>query len=264
MTIYLLKDYPEYAATSLADAKDLLAALADPSTSANSATIDRVQGKLKPLVQSDTGEPLVISSIDDTDGTISAWVTDPTTSLAVGLGDGDPVGAFLYSSTIDFTISGNTRIGTLALNTTALRDAIYRGRFAGTNNRLGLQVRKTASGVTQTLALIMLQVRMGVLTGDPVSAPTPSYPTTAAIRAGYIINLAGITSLTGGGAAALDGIEAGTALYPVGCIGLTSDSSIGRHWKLIGTYISATDLDAGLVKPTNSDAVLNPCHWKLI
>jgi hypothetical protein len=35
-----------------------------------------------------------------------------------------------------------------------------------------------------------------------------------------------------------------------------------RFYKLKGTNVAATDLAAGVVKPTNSDATLNPVHWK--
>jgi hypothetical protein len=94
---------------------------------------------------------------------------------------------------------------------------------------------------------------------------TPTtYVTTPVARAGYVINLSGVTSLTGGGATTLDGQLAGSASFPVGSIVLTSDGNIARHWRLLGTYLAATDLALGKIKPTNSDATLNPCYWQLI
>jgi hypothetical protein len=264
MTIYLVKGYLDVAAVSWADAKLLLAALNDPATETNAYAISRICGKLETLTQGDTGEPLTISSIDDTDGTYSSWVTDASTTLAIAVGDPDPNGGTLYASTLSSTISGNTRLSTLALNTTALAAACNRGRMARPAP-FTLHIRSTTSGVTETRCLLPIQIAPPVFGPTATEALTPeTYVTTPAARAGYVINLSAVTSLTGGGATTLDGQAAGTAPYPVGCIVLTSDGDIGRHWKLKGTNIAATDLALGLVKPTNSDATLNPVHWKLI
>ena len=250
MTIYLIKGYLGYAATTLADAQALLTALANPALAANQAAIDRITDKLETLVQGDTGEPIVLSSIDDTSGTYSAWVTDASTTLALGLGDPDP--------------NGNTRLATLALNTTALAAAVNRGRFLRPAP-LTLQILTTTGGVTETRGLITLQISAPIFAGGtPVDLTPTTYVTTPVARAGYVINLSGVTSLTGGGATTLDGQLAGTASFPVGSIVLTSDGNIARHWRLLGTYLAATDLALGKIKPTNSDATLNPCYWQLI
>ena len=271
MTLYLLKGYLDQAATTLADAQALLLALANPSTAANAATISRVSDRLETLCQGDTGEPLTISSIDDTAGTISAWVTDASTTLALGLGDPDPASAYTYASTTSFSISGSTRTGTLALNTTALRDAL--GATTGLPARLfrvasprrfTLHLRKTTSSVTVTVALLGLSILPGVITATPSTLTATDYVSVTSARVGYVINLGAVTSLTGGGATTLDGQTAGLTDFPVGCIVCTSDSNIGRWWKLLGTYIAATDLATGLVKPVNSDATTNAVHWKLI
>lgn len=264
MTIYLVKGYIDVAATSLADAKALLGALADPADADNLAIIDRVLGKLEALVQSDTGEPLVISSIDDVAGTISSWVTDGSTTLVVGLGDPDPAHSFLYASTLGFSISGNTRVGTLALNTEELQRAVALVR---PYRNFTLQIRKTTAGVTQTMGLLSLQVKQGVITGDPSEIEAPTYVATVAARAGYVINLSGVTSLTGGGDTTLDGQDAGSTTFPVGCIVALTEAVAGapdllRFFKLKGTYVASSDVDTGVVKPTNSDATLNPVHWK--
>ncbi len=264
MTIYLVKGYLDVAATSLADAQALLAALDDPSDADNAAIIDKVTGKLEALVQSDSGENLVISSIDDTAGTISSWVTDASTTVVVGLGDPDPTQSYLYASVLGLSISGSTRVGTLALNTAELTRAIAMVRL---NRTFTLQIRKTTGGVTQTMGLIGLQVKPGVISGSPSTIPATSYVETPTARAGYVINLSGVTSLTGGGATTLDGQTAGTTTFPVGCIVALTEAVTGlpdllRFFKLKGTYVAASDVAAGVVKPTNSDATLNAVHWK--
>lgn len=264
MTIYLVKGYLDVAATSLADAQALLTALDDPGDADNAAIIDKVVGKLEALVQSDTGEPLVISSIDDTAGTISSWVTDASTTLVVGLGDPDPAHSFLYASTLGLSISGNTRVGTLALNTAELTRAVALVR---PYRNFTLQIRKTTGGVTQTMGLLQVQVKQGVISASPSDLEATSYLETTTARAGYVINLSGVSSLTGGGATTLDGQEAGSTTFPVGCIvalteAVTGAPDILRFYKLKGTYVAASDVDNGVVKPTNSDASLNPVHWK--
>lgn len=172
MTLYLLKGYLDVAATSLSDAQALFTALGDPSTSANIAAIERITGKVESLVQSDSGEPLVLSSIDSAAGTISSWVTDASTTVAFAVGDPDPSNSFQYANANVSTISGNTRIGTIALNGAALKAALsgsytYRSALAargpGANREFYAQVQKTTSGVTKTVALLPVQVEPGVI-----------------------------------------------------------------------------------------------------
>jgi hypothetical protein len=264
VTIYLVKGYLDVAATSLADAQALITALADPAASGNGEIIDKVTGKVEALVQSDTGEPLVISSIDDAAGTISSWVTDASTTLVVGLGDPDPSNYYTYASALGLSISGNTRVGNLALNTTALKNAVTAVRPF---TPYTLQIRKTTAGVTQTMALLKVQVVQGVITAAPTTIVAAEYVENVTARASFVINLSGVTSLTGGGATTLDGQDAGSESFPIGCIvalteAVASYPDILRFYKLIGSYVAATDLPAGVVKPTNSDATINPVHWK--
>lgn len=267
MELHFISGYKDIAATSQADASALAAALDNPSTAVNAATISRVTGKVAPLVQNDTGEPLTIYnwSWNGTTLAAAAWVTDASSSLAVGLGFSGPGASDTYASTISFSISGSARIGSLALNTVALADAL-RTHARSQSAPLGflLHLRKTTSGVTESFGLLPVTVAPGVLSASPADLDSATYLAISDARAGYVINASGVSSMTGGGAAALDGLAAGGTSYPVGCILLTSNSDVGRHWILKGTYIAATDLDAGLVKPTNSDATLNPVHWKLI
>ena len=159
VTIYLVKGYLDVAATSLADAQALLGALADPADADNTATIDRVNGKLESLVQSDSGEPLTVSSIDDTAGTISSWVTDAGTTLVACLGYPDPTQSFLYATADGLAIVGNTRTGTLALNSAGLTRAVS---LARSPSYFTLQIRKTTAGITETLGLLKVVVRSGV------------------------------------------------------------------------------------------------------
>ncbi len=274
MTIYLVKGYLDVAATSLADAQALLGALADPADPDNAAIIDKVCGKLETLVQSDSGEPLVISSIDDVAGTISSWVTDPTTLLAAGLGDPDPHQGFAYASTTAFAISGSTRTGTLALNTTALTTRLAgqttsRGIIAGcsaqSSSRYTLHLRKTsAAGSTETLALLNVRVLPGVLSA--VAAPdttAESYPTTTQFQTGAVHPALSITSLTGGGATALDGQQTGTTsdpALPTGYTFLLSFGRVGQLWQLIAATDSEDVLN-GVVRPDDYNATTNARIW---
>lgn len=268
MTIYLVKGYLDVAATSLADAQALLGALADPADSDNAAIIDKVLGKLETLVQSDTGEPLTISSIDDVAGTYSSWVTDASTTLIAALGDPDTNNNSVYASTLSFAIVSSTRTGTLALNTTNLANAVQRGRCTGPNGLqpswFTLQLQKTTNGVTETVAMLRVRVLPAIATSTPLGLDEPSYVATTTARAGYLINLSGVTSLTGGGATTLDGQDAGSDSFPVGCIACTSDSvaTAGvRFWKLVSGTLAATDLTLFKVKPTNYTTSA-PVYWQ--
>lgn len=265
MTIYLVKGYLDVAATSLTDAQALLTALSDPSDPSNASEIDRITGKLETLVQSDTGEPLVISSIDDAAGTISSWVTDASATLAVGLGDQDPNTAYSYTSTNSFSISGSTRVGTLALNTTSLRDRLSAGypSIYGTSPLargvgLFLHIRKTASGATETVALLPIRLKAGVLSATPEESAAISYTQSTEFLVGAIHPLTAITGLTGGGATALDG-QATTSL-PTGYTVFLSYGRVGQLWQLIaGT--DAEDVSNGIVRPDDYHATTNARIW---
>jgi hypothetical protein len=276
--LYFLAGHKDIAATSAADLAALVTALADPYTETNANTISRVTGKVETLVQSDSGEPLELYFYEDDGSTVQSWVTDSSATLACGLGLQDPRTADTYASTTAFSISGSSRRGTLALNTTNLRDALeqygkcvpgfgYSPARPATSARFFLHLRKTVAGVKETLALLPVAIAAGVLSDTPEDISATTYLTTADARAGYVLNVSGISSLTGGGATALDGLDAGSASYPVGCLIATTEAVVGgpdylRHWRLKGTYIAASDVDNGQVKPTNSDATLNPVHWK--
>jgi hypothetical protein len=269
MDLYFYTKKLDVAATSLSDLAALITALGGASTAANAAVKSRIAASIQPFVQSDSGEPLNLYFYDDA-STPASWVTDATTTLAAGLGKQDPASAYTHTSTNSFTISGNSRRGTLALNTTSLAEALEQEKCvsrpgSGTLIYRTLHLRKTtAAGVTETVGLLSVAVQAGVLSSAPSDPDETEYLSLAAYRAGAVIHLGAVTSLTGGGATALDGITAGEDEHPVGCIRFTSSDDAPRHWKLAGTYIAASDVDNGLIKPTNSDATLNPVHWKLL
>lgn len=266
MNLYFYTGAKGYAATTSADLALLVAALADPSTAANIATINRVTGKIGELVASDTGVPLYLYFSDD-GTTYTSWSTSAATTLIVGLGDQDADRQDTVASTTSFSISGNARVGSLSLNTTEMQQRMREARSLygrNTSVQLVLHIRRTTGGVTESVGLLPITVNASVLPDTPEDLNATSYVTTATARAGFVHNESGITSLTGGGAAALDGLDAGSDSYPVGCVVLISSGDVGRLVKLKGSYIAATDLDAGQIKPTNSDATLNPVHWLII
>ena len=179
-------------------------------------------------------EPLTLSFCDD-DGAAPSWVTDSSTGLAVGLGAPDVDGSKLYTSTTAFLISGSSRIGTLNLNTTALRNAIYEGVGCGRAGvMMVLEIRKVASdGGVQTLGLLNVWVANRILTLSPSenSVPAPF----------GIIPLPSISALTGGSASCLDGVD--DTYLPTGYTALLSYGRIPQIWQIFaGT--DATDVTA--------------------
>lgn len=209
----------------------------DKTDSAVISAIDRTPlDDLQTLVLGNL-EPLTLRFCDD-DGATPSWVTDATTSLAVGLGNPDVDGAQLFTSTTSFAISGSTRVGTLSLNTSLLRTAVYNALVCKRGNiaRFILEIRKTtAAGTVETLGLLPVPVASKVLTTSPDSA-SPVLP--------YgIVPLPSITALTGGGATNLDGIDDLSPPLPTGYTVLLSYGRIPQTWQIFaGT--DATDVSA--------------------
>lgn len=261
MDLFFYTGRKDLAATTLADLQALITALADESKAANLATIARVTGKIDTLVQQDTGEPLNLYFYDDA-STVSSWVTDSSVTLAIGLGYPDPTLASLFASTTSTSISGSKRTATLALNTTALADALYGNRGRG---QFTLHIRKTASGITETVAMLPLCVVPGVLSAAPSTLNDTDYLTVSASRAAHPINASGITSLTGGGSTALDGLDAASESYPVGCILILSFDLVMQTWKLVaGTDAEDISATPAVVRPDTYDASTNAYVWKQI
>lgn len=180
MDLYFYTKRKDVAATTIADLAAYIAALANPTTSANIAIISRITEKIQSFTQSDSGEPLNLYFSAD-GSTYESWSTDSGVTLTVGLGEQDPRSAYTYTSTATFVISGNARVGTLALNTTELRDGLSAALGSGRGNsaQFYLHVRKTTAGVTETVALLPVTVEAGVLTDPTADMEEITYTATA-------------------------------------------------------------------------------------
>jgi hypothetical protein len=160
--LYFYSKRKDLAATSLADLQLLIAALDDESDPDNAATIARVTGKVESFVQSDSGEPLNLYFYDDA-STVASFVSDAGTTLTTALGYRDPLTTQQFESTSSSTINAGPpayRSVTLALNSSELSDALYRNE----RRQFYLHVRKTTSSVTETVALLPVCVKAGVIT----------------------------------------------------------------------------------------------------
>lgn len=120
-------------------------------------------------------EPLVLSFCDSA-GAQPSWVTDPSVEVDVGLGIPTTDGSEYFVAIAALSVSGNTRTGTLDLDTSALKQAAFlalrcwSGRGIPTAGFV-LEVRKTSGSLLETLALQRVFVLSSVLplafTGDP-------------------------------------------------------------------------------------------------
>lgn len=187
MELYFYTSRLDVAATSLADLTSLITALADESDPTNAATIDNVTGKIPPLVQSDTGEPLTLKFYDDA-STPAAWAADSGVSLAIGLGYQDANQSYVFTSTATTEIVSTYRTATLALNTARLQSELSKWLgMSGSNSRCRprfyLHLRKTTSGVSETVALLPVRVLPGVLSNPVVDDQPTQYITNAELTA---------------------------------------------------------------------------------
>lgn len=166
-------------------------------------------------------------------------------TLTVTVGFPTAYGNKNLASTSSFTpISGQGWSGNLPLNTQDLADAVasqmFQNQGIGGTFRLQIQVTDN-SGNAQTYALPQIFIA-GRVTNPSGSDGSLAYLTTAVALALFPINLGSVTSLTGGGATALDGYDAST--LPTGCVALLSYSNVAQLWKLIAstaaTNVSAT------------------------
>lgn len=274
MDLYFYTGRLDLAATSLTDLQALIAALADQTTTTNAATIDRVTGKVGPLIQSDSGEALNLYFYSST-STVASWVSDTATTLALGLGYADANTSWALSSTTQTSIVSGPpayRTATLALNTTRLRDEL--AKFVDVYGRardlppIFLQIRKTTAGVSETVARLRIQVQPGVLTTSPSDDSASTAIDTTTLLASAVLNKSGLTSLTGGGSTALDGLSTAPGAnprHPVGCVVLLSYGLISQLWKLVsGTDAEDPSSYPAIVRPDDYDATTNPVVWKQI
>lgn len=138
-------------------------------------------------------EALTLNFVDE-EGAVPSWVTDAGVSLTVGVGTPDAIGEQLYAATSFLTVSGNTRVGTLDLNTALLRDAAYRLKESRCGTLPGawltLELRKTdASGNRDTIALLPVFILWRVLSASPTipaSDTVSGYITGAEVAATYL------------------------------------------------------------------------------
>jgi len=160
-------------------------ALDKTASAVTSSTVRTALDDLQLLVLGNI-EPLTLSFCDDA-GVSPAWVTDVSTDLTVGIGIQEIDGLKTYSSTSAFTISGTTRLGALALNTTLLRNALV--DLVGSKPQylrlsqgpMTLEIRKTTStGTPETLALLQVFVALKVLPATAIE-DTDSYAATQVI-----------------------------------------------------------------------------------
>jgi hypothetical protein len=260
----------DLAATNLADLQSLITALADETNETNALTISRVTSKVQPFVQSDTGEPLRLFFYDD-GSTVASWVTDPAVALSIGIGYLDPQSADTFASTSATSISGSARVATLPLNTAALANSLNAPQLGrlGLPTPFYLHVRKTEAGATESVVLMRVQITPGVLPATVV-ADDPGDPgvTSSEFLGAAVLNKSAITSLTGGGAAALDGLgtaAGATVRHPVGCVVLLSYGLITQFWKLVaGTDAEDTAATPAVVRPDDYNATTNAVVWKQI
>lgn len=238
MELYIFTGSPDLSsacATTEADLALLIAAIADPGETSNLATLGRIAGTIPALALGDS-EPLTLHFYSSA-GTYADWAADISYGVTVGLGLPDPLAGELYTATTSFTVSGSSRVGRLSLDTLALRDAVQaalgqRPRQAG--GTFVLHVRySTPGGYPRTLALQSVFVAARVLSSDPIEvtdAPTVG-----------VVPVPAITSLTGGGATALDGYD--DTDLPTGFTILLSYGRVGQTWQIFaGT--DATDVSA--------------------
>lgn len=188
MELYFYTSRLDVAATSLADLTSLISALADESDPTNAATIDKVVGKIQPLVQSDTGEPLTLKFYDDAT-TPASWAADSGVALAIGLGYQDANQSYVFTSTATTAIVSTYRTATLALNTARLQSELSKWLgMSGSNSRYRprfyLHLRKTdEDNYAETVALLPIQVLPGVLSNPVVDDQPTQYITNAELTA---------------------------------------------------------------------------------
>lgn len=274
MDLYFYTRRIDLAATSLTDLQALITAVADEANPTNAATIDRVTGKVQAFVQSDTGEPLRLYFYDDA-STVASFVADAGVSLAIGLGLLDASSADAFSSTTATGIVAGPpayRTATLALNTTALASELNcrtLDRRTGRPVPFYLHIRKTEAGSTETVALVQVDVTAGVLPQVAVEPTVPdTYITATEFLGAAVLNKSAITSLTGGGASALDGLgtaAGSTVRHPVGCVVLLSYGLVSQLWKLVaGTDAENVSATPAVVRPDDYNASTNAVVWKQI
>lgn len=210
--------------------------------------------ELEQLVLGDS-EPMVLHFLTAA-STYASWVNDATYGVSVGLGVQDADASRLYTSTTTFTVSSTSRSGRLSLDTTDLRDAVafICSQTNRTYAKLVLQIRVTdPSGNIETLALLTVFVQNRVLS----TSPSDSDPSSGAVHPH-----GAITSLTGGGATALDGLATASNALPTYYTALLSYGRVMQVWQLLaGTDAENVAATPAIVRPDDYNGSTNARVW---
>ena len=263
MELYFYTGRIDLAATSLADLASLISALADESDPTNAATIDKVVGKIQPLVQSDTGETITLKFYDDAT-TPAAWAADSGVPLAIGLGYQDANQSYVFTSTATTEIVSTYRTATLALNTARLQSELSKWLGMSVSHarygpRFYLHLRKTEDSLAETVALLPVQVLPGVLTNPVVDQEATQYITnaelTAAISAATTAERTASATLTNKDLSAASNTYRAATTSAIGAVELatSAEATTGTSSTLIPTVSGAANVARMLAGFTTQD-----------
>ncbi len=142
----------------------------DKTNSAVNSTSDRTAVDSLETLAVGNVEPFIVSFCDD-NGAVPAFVTDAGTVVSIGLGIPTTTGSQSFA-TVNLTVSGSTRIGSLDMDSQTLRDAVALVgcvQYCGRNGRwLTLEIRRvtTVTGTitaAESIALLSVFVALPVL-----------------------------------------------------------------------------------------------------
>ena len=261
-------------ATNTTDLAALITANADPLDPDNATTLARISATIPEITLGDS-EPFTVYFYDSA-STIADWsgVAGNTVGLGLGLLDlnGDQL---LSSATLTTTTNGFT--GRLSLNTSTLitrvqaaitggfgKGRYFESPYKGATFPIHLR-RIDSTGRFETYAMWDIFVRDRVLTSAPADSDSPttsSYWTIAQARQYLVQNGYFITSLTGSGAAALDGLATINGAMPTGAIYQLAINNFPQVWQLqAGT---AAEDGLTVVRPDDYNASTNARIWQLL
>lgn len=195
-----------------------------------------------PLLVRNDGEPVVVRLFEPSTSGVRDYdeidLTDASVRIGIGLPDLVPTaGTFTLqvgaSVTDDLPFDATAETVEAALN--LLADIVSDG---------GVTVTKPAAGMYQVTWVE--SGTLGTITTTITRSPLPRiYP------------LPGVTGLSGGGSTNLDG--ASTTTTALNSLFVVVVNGVMSVWRLeAGTAV--TDLDAGIVRPTDYDSVTNPVN----
>lgn len=237
--------------------------IADKTASAVVAVASSAQVEDLGNVVLGDSEPMMIKFT--TGSAAPAFAGDATYSLTASLGAVTTDGSLSYVSTSSFTPITGGWSGRMSLDTSDLIAAVGNapgcqpssafGNSAPRGKYLVLQLQVTdPSGFTDTYALLQIFVEWRVVVTPSTDTNSTTY------QLGAVHPRRDITSLTGGGATALDGQATAYGALPTGYTVLLSYGRVGQTWQLIaGT--DAEDPSNGIVRPDDYNASSNARIW---